>query len=117
MTAPRAVPRRPSFKVAVLVLGATAATVDDLRTEQPGAEARVVVGFRAAQAVVHVQRRDAVTVRTQDMPSAGRVRTARDENGDVTARRDQIALADERFHSRSELGRIHGHNCGSRRRD
>ena len=46
--------------LAQLVLGRPAAAVDDLGAERLAAEARVLVRLAPAQAVVDVQRRDAV---------------------------------------------------------
>ena len=55
------------------------------------AEACVVVGLGAAQAVVRA-RRDAV--RAEDVPERGRVGAAGDEAGHVAAGRDQVVPAD-----------------------
>src|SRR5437764_1273515 len=67
----------------------------DGRSEQLGAEAGVLVRLLAAQLVVHVQRRDAVAQRAEQMPEAGRVGAARDETRHVAAGRDQLVGADE----------------------
>ena len=69
----------------------------DLRPEHLGAEARV--GFRlvAAQAVVHVDGRHAVAELAEDVPEARRVRSARDEAGDLAAGGDQLVAADRLF--------------------
>ena len=82
--------------VAECGLGEPAAVeLHDLRAERLGAEARVLLGLGAAQLVVHVQRRDAIAERAEQVPEAGRVGAARDEARDLAAGRDQLVLADE----------------------
>ena len=67
---------------------------DDLGAELLGAEARVLVGLVAAQAVFDVQRRDAVAELAQRVQEAGRVGAARDEAEHLAARLDQLVPAD-----------------------
>src|SRR5581483_1832153 len=76
---------------------------DDLGAERLGAEARVLLGLVAAQSVVHVQRGDAVADRTQGVPEARRIRTARDETEHVAAGWDQLMRSDERFDPAKEI--------------
>jgi len=73
--------------------------LDDLRAEALAAEAGVLVGFGPAEAVVDVQGRDAVPERRQHVPEAGRVGAARDEDGDVTSRRDEALVPNERLNA------------------
>ena len=61
---------------------------------------RVRVGLRAAQAVVDVQRRDAVAELAQRVEEAGRVGAARDEAEHLAARLDQVVPADVRLDPR-----------------
>ena len=72
-------------------------SLDDLGAEGFPAEAGVLVGLGAAQPVRDVQRRGAVAELSEGVPETGRVRTARDETGDVAARLDQALLADVRL--------------------
>ncbi len=71
--------------------------LDDLGAEGFPAEAGVLVGLDAAQTVRDVERRDPVAELTEGMPEAGRVRSARDEAGDLAPRLDQAVLADVRL--------------------
>ena len=80
-----------------LVFGLPAGSVDDVGAERLAAEAGVLVGFLAAQAVIHVQRGDAVPERAKDMPETGRVGTAGDQDGDLTAGWDEALVTDERL--------------------
>src|SRR5581483_9982110 len=75
----------------------------DLGAEALGAEARVLVRLGAAQAVVDVQRRDAVAELAQRVVEAGRVGAAGDEAEHLAARLDQLVPADVLFDAREEL--------------
>src|SRR6266542_3351682 len=66
---------------------------DHLGAEDLAAEAGVLVGLLAAQAVVHVQRLDVVAERLEHVPEAGRVGTAGDERENVATGRDQLPAA------------------------
>ena len=96
---------------AQLVLRLPAATVDDDRAEPVRAEASVLVGLRSTQAVVDMQRADAVAELAKHVPGTGRVRPAGDEHRHLACRRDQLARADERLDAAPKLSRFHGPNC------
>src|SRR5262249_54867377 len=82
--------------IAELRLGETApVSLYDVGTEHLGAKARVLVGGRAAQLVVHVQRRYAVAERPEDVPETRGVRAAGDEAAHLAAGRDQVVRPDE----------------------
>ena len=74
---------------------AAAVELHDLGIEHVRAEAGVLVGVRAPQLVVHVERRNAIPERAEDVPETGRVRAARDEARDVAAGWNQLVLAHE----------------------
>ena len=110
---PQAVARERVAQLAQGVLGRPLRRrgIDDLGAEHLTAEARVGLGLLRAQAVVHVQRRDAVAERAQHVPETGRVGPARDERDDLAARRDQVVPpdvlldADEQVHGDSVAAR------------
>src|SRR5207253_4170441 len=77
-------------QIAQLLLGRSASHLHHFRAEGLAAEARVPRRLLAAQAVVDVQRGDAVAELPQRVPQAGRVGAARDEAGDLAAGRDQL---------------------------
>ena len=66
----------------------------DLGVEPLGAPRSVGVGLGAAQAVVDVQRRDAIAELAQRVVEARRVGAARDEAEHGAARLDQLVAAD-----------------------
>ncbi len=70
-----------------------------------GAVNGILIGCRAADAVMHVDGRDVVAEPTHDMPEARRVRTARDEARDAPTRLHEIVVADERLDACCELAR------------
>src|SRR5207253_3239727 len=72
-----------------------AAPVNHLGPELLGAEPRILLGFGAPQAVVHVQRRDPVAELAQDVPEAGRIGPAGDQAGHLTPALNQLPAADE----------------------
>src|SRR5688500_7563233 len=78
---------------AQLVLGRASAAVHDLGSEHLAAEARVLVRLGAAQAVVDVERRDAVAELAQYVPETRGVGAAGDEADHLAAGRDQVATA------------------------
>ena len=80
-----------------------AVELDHLGAERLGAEARVLVGLRAAEPVVHVQRRDAVAERAERVPQARRVGSAGDEAAHLPARLDQVVRADVLLDARGQL--------------
>src|SRR5205823_6420458 len=65
--------REAVANLAQLVLGPTSAAVDDLGAHQLATEARVCLGLFPAQAVVDVERRDAIAELAQEVPRAGRI--------------------------------------------
>jgi len=52
--------------------------------------------------MVHMERRDAVAERRQNVPEARRVGTARNKARDLASGRDQLVLDDERLDARAE---------------
>jgi hypothetical protein len=82
---------------------ASTVALDHLGSQHLGAEARVLCGVGASQPVVHVQRRDAVAERAEQVPQARRVGTARDEARHFSARWDQLVLADEALDTVAQL--------------
>src|SRR5205823_2760280 len=73
------------------------------------AEARVLVGLLAAQAVVDVERGDAVPELAQGVEQAGRVGASRDETGHVGTRLDQPVRTDVTLDPLEEL--VHERQC------
>ena len=63
------------------------------------------VGIGSAHAVMDVHGRDVVAERTERVPEAGRVGTARDEARDAPTRLDELVGADERLDPRGQVGR------------
>src|SRR4051812_35163264 len=111
------VPRRPQpvgrervAEPAPVVLRRPAGGVHHLCAETLRAETRVLVGGGSAQAVVHMQCRNAIAERPQHMPETGRVGTPGDEAGHGSTRRDQLLLPNE------PLDRVwqHDHRVDSR---
>ena len=87
--------------------GKTAAVeLHHLRAEQVGAEPGVLVGLRSAELVVHVQRRDPVAERVEDVPEAGRVGAARDQTGDLAAGRESSSCSRMKRSTRSRSSSI-----------
>jgi hypothetical protein len=78
---------------AQLVLGRPSAAVHDLGSEHLAAVARILVRLEAAQAVVDVERRDAVAEGAQHVPETRGVGAAGDEADHLAAGRDQAGTA------------------------
>src|SRR5688572_865113 len=87
---------------------------EDLRPEPLDTEARVLLGLLPTQAVVHVQRGDAVAERAEHVPEAGRVGAARDEARHLAAGGDQVVPADVLLDARAERGGVHMVSLGAR---
>ena len=77
--------------------------VEDLRAEQLAAEARVLVRLGAAQAMIDMHREDAIAEPAERVPQTCRVGAARDEAGDLAARRDQLVLVNVRLNAAEVL--------------
>ncbi|HEV7640298.1 MAG TPA: hypothetical protein VGO39_05505, partial [Gaiellaceae bacterium] len=74
-----------------------------LGAEALHAPARVLVGLRAAQTVVDVQRGDIEAELAKRMEQARRVRTAGDEAQHIATGLDQVVPADVRFDPAQKL--------------
>ena len=90
------------------------APVHDLGAEHVAAEARVLGRLLAAQLVIHVQRRDAVTERAEGVPETGRVGAAGDECEHLAAGRNQLMRANVLLDPRSQL-LVHRHSLAAAR--
>ena len=99
--------RRRDLRAGIASDAGSTAAVDDLRPEQLAAKARVLLRLLAAQAVVHVQRRDAVAELPQHVPQAGRIGAAGDEAGHLRSGLDQLELADKGLDALSKVRWLH----------
>src|SRR5215468_6296440 len=93
--------------LAQLILACRARPIDDLCPHDLATETGVLVGVMSAQAVIDVQRRDAVAELAEHVPGAGRVGAARNEDGHVAAWRDELQPAGVVLHPGAELGGFH----------
>src|SRR5207237_8398060 len=91
----------------VLGLALAPAAVYDLSAAHVAAEARVLLGLAAPEAVVHVQRRHAVAELPQRVPEAGGVRPSRDEADDLAALGNELALPDVALDALTKRPRLH----------
>ena len=100
--------------LAQFLLRRAATAVHDLGAHQLTAEAGVFLGFRSTQAVVDVQRGDAVPELAENVPRTGRVGTAGNEHGHIAAGRDQLQPLDLSLHAGAQVGSIHGEIVAAR---
>ncbi len=109
---PRAPGRHSVAQRAKLGFGeARTGTVDHFCTQPLGAEARVRIRFRAPERVVHVEGRDAVAQRAENVPETGRIGSPRDETHHVAAGLDQAVPANVPLDASAQCRRIHSLDC------
>jgi hypothetical protein len=111
----QAVGREAVAKVAELRLAARAGRrrLHDLCPELLVTKTAVVVGLRAAELMVDVERAYAVAEGPKCMPKAGRVRATRDQAQHVAAGRNEVVPADVLLDPRTENAGVHERIVGS----